>query len=429
MIVMNKSTRHKIIINKKIVKKLFIYLFLFLYIYSPQWIRGKTYLFSSYYWGWVSMVLFLPKLSRIFNDIIIPKELYKKYALPIMGAALYYVFRRISSGQEISFVSIRLIQNLYPFVSLLNMTVVVYMLFEIGYSKKEGICVLINLASIQGIICLLMLAIPSLKNLANRLFINSSSFREGSYILGTRIFGITSDYTYAFPIVHGLLCGISVFIGLKYNKKYFLTAILIFFSVVLNGRTGLLIAIITVLLAAVMNFLDRKVGGRMIIFIFLLPIVVFFMINILQQYVPLVFRFIMRLFIDINGKTGTVDYLLNKGLYFPKGIGLLFGEGHTVFRAEATINGYTATDIGFVNDLFMGGFIFVSLRYGATLLVITKKHLSRTRFDYAIVIMSLTMWILATIKGQASVNSMIIAVLQLLAIMRWILPEEKQNDT
>ena len=45
-------------------------------------------------------------------------------------------------------------------------------------------------------------------------------------------------------------------------------------------------------------------------------------------------------------------------MFFPEGMEFVFGRGHRVYGEAAKQAGYTASDIGFVNDMFMGGLIY-----------------------------------------------------------------------
>ncbi len=412
--------------RRDIIKKILIYVFLFCYIYSPQWIGGQFHIaFSSYYWGWFCFLLFLPIiLANKEVRSFFKNPLYSRYILIILLAAMYYLFRYLLATNDFNFTKTRVLQNCYPIISLINLTVIVFFMKKIGYTKDEGIRVILNLAAIQGVVCALMLMIPSFKNVANILFINSSSFKEGDYILSSRIYGIASDYTYAFPISHGLLCGLSLFVGFNGQKRYIVFSIFILLSVLLNGRTGFLIAIITLLLACVISIKNKRNALTVLVFMLFILLVAVLLVFQLKEIFPNVYTFAFGLFRQISERSGTIKYLFETNFYLPEGLGFIFGEGHMVFGGEAIQYGYMATDIGFVNDMFMGGIIYVFLRYFAVGIIIFGKTKQRKNADIAIIFMAFIMWVLATIKGQSTANAMIIAILQLLFITRIILPDK-----
>lgn len=402
---------------------LFIYGFLFLFIYSPHWIGGFDYVFNTNFWSWFCLLLFIPRLLDIKNEhTFIYSQKVKKYFTCIVSATIYYCFIHIAFMSEFTLKSTRIIQNLFPIISLLVLITIVDKLRKMDFSSIDGIKVLINLASIQGVLCLLMVLIPSLKNIANQLFLNTSYFKEGDYILSTRIYGISSDYTYGFPIVHGLLSGISLYIGLKYDKKYIFNTFLIILSVILNGRTGLLIAIITILLSLVMTFELNRVSIRKLRLIIVLPIIIIIGMKLLQLYLPFVYKFSTSLFTQLYTRNDTVEYLTKSNLFFPNGLYFFFGEGHTVYGSEAARLGYLASDIGFVNDMYMGGVVFTIIRYTAVFhLIITKPY---NRFEHYLIIVTALAWIIANYKGQATANSMLIITIQFLSLCRIQLKKE-----
>lgn len=68
-------------------------------------------------------------------------------------------------------------------------------------------------------------------------------------------------------------------------------------------------------------------------------------------------------------------------LFFPEGSEMIFGEGHRVYPHYGRSKGYNSLDIGYVNDLFMGGLIYTFLLYGTILKFILKKSYKKVDND------------------------------------------------
>ena len=411
---------------KNLLKKVFIYVFLFLYIYSPCWIKGIDFITNRYYWGWVSLLFFYDKVFTLYKKKELSQDkIYIRYIFYILCATIFYGIVHFMLAQNVNIKSLRIFQNLYPIVSLLNLTVIVNIMKKLGYDKIDGVCTLLNLAIFQGVICLLMLILPSLKNYANQLFLNSAKFREGDFILLTRVYGITSDYTYGFPIIQGILCGISVYVGLFFKKKYLFLSILIFLSVILNGRTGLLIAICASFYTFLKGVRLKKINFVIVKRLFYISFVVLVLLNALLEHFPIVMRFASGLFTQISEKSGNINYLFNTNLFLPTGLAIIWGEGHSVYGNDAVTYGYKASDIGFVNDLFMGGIVFLLFRYTAAVIIMNYKNNNIT--DKVISLITLFAWLISCIKGQSTANPMIIACVQYLFVVRYMLEMRDEN--
>lgn len=49
------------------------------------------------------------------------------------------------------------------------------------------------------------------------------------------------------------------------------------------------------------------------------------------------------------------------------------GEGYRVYGEFGLLHGKIPSDIGFVNDMFMGGILYIVLLYGAIIRFVLKK--------------------------------------------------------
>lgn len=415
--------------NRGPFKSLFIHFFVFQLLYSPAWSGNQV--FSQKVWPFITLCLFVPMLLRLAKGHAdaICSQIHQRYYLLIIASMLYYFIISSAAIGRIDLIESRILQNLFPLVSLLNIIALTELMRRLGYTSCEGLSVLVTVATIQGVICCLMLAFPTFGNVAKQMYLQNSNFREGDYILLTRIFGIASDYTYGMPIVNGIVAGLSFFMGINKNSKYFMNTVFILISVITNGRTGVLVALACFIAAFLMspNLANIKVSVIFGISLMIVLLVLFY--RIISNYFPELSRFVNQLFTSLQDGTGNIDYLTNEDhLYLPKGLGLLFGEGHRVYGVEAASKGYKATDIGFVNDLFMGGLFYIVLRYSATCTLIISHGNLDIKFEKYITTILIVMWFIANYKGQASINPSIIIVIQLLFQFRNHLESSFNNE-
>ena len=87
--------------------------------------------------------------------------------------------------------------------------------------------------------------------------------------------------------------------------------------------------------------------------------------NLIKNYYLPTYLWITQSFTEVfawikgGENQGTID-TLSKMLLFPNGWGMVFGEG---FRLYGNSMGYIHSDIGYVNDMFMGGLIYCTILY------------------------------------------------------------------
>ena len=418
------------------IKKVLLFIYLFYILYMPRFFKSDSVLLSNYV---ISIIIssFIILIYILINKRTFFKMLLnKKVALLIFGilmASFYYFIRALIAGIT-DIKELRIIQSLATISFIVHALFFVYKLENEGYNRVDAIGFIIKVVALQGAVCLIMLIIPSTKQIANTLYLNNvSKFTEESYILKTRIYGISSDYTFGMPIIQGISSGICMKLALEDNKKYFKYFPLVFIGALLNGRTGLLLAIITTTISIVyyafkynnvFKFLKYCLIGIISIAI------IFNIISIFNNYVIVFSRALYKelTILVIEGETtGTTDYLLSSHFFLPNGIGLIFGEGYRVFAGGANTLGYSTSDVGYVNDIFMGGLIYAVLLYGTYFKFICVKIKQKgTAIIKLLIIIS---FIIANLKGQALLNSTYVFYVLYISICCMFLNDENSEKT
>ncbi len=250
---------------------------------------------------------------------------------------------------------------------------------------------------IQFVLAIVALMIPAVKDW----FIDVIYANTGAYYLGIqwlmlrRGFGFTNSFVDSFGFGMGIIAALPLFFIKKNRLKilYFIPCA-IFVSLV-NVRTGLIMSAIGLVFALpiVIKILIKEklrlvaaAAGAIVVLVGLFGLV--------QVRNPVTISWILG---DIASFTeqdiqsppkqddsseetpedpdageqdpnlsgainSTADNLFSEGFWnFPTGVSLVFGTGHTIYEAE----GYAHSDVGYVNDLWMGGIVGSVLLYAA----------------------------------------------------------------
>jgi len=287
----------------------------------------------------------------------------------ILISSIYFLLRAF-----INYNDLRIIQNSFIIIQIIHVIFLIDLMENFGYKRDNMINVLLKLGSLQGIICILMLIVPNFRQLALNLYYLGRE--ENIFISQMRIYGISGDYTFFTPIYHGMLASVAFFYATFKNRRYFVYIPFILVSVFLNGRFGLLIFLTGIFTLLVYLFYKKKVSIKLAKYLFLLIILIIVFFSLLHSLTPHTYDWIISGFEELlnliiyNERTGNVQ-ILHDMLFFPNGAGLIFGEGHRVFGSNS---GYPySSDIGYVNDLFMGGLIYVFILYGTIFKFLLKK--------------------------------------------------------
>ena len=174
-----------------------------------------------------------------------------------------------------------------------------------------------------------------------------------------RSFGLAEGLTASYGIIQGVIA-VLCFFKTREKSRYIIPIPFIIISILVNTRTGILpvLFFLPVLLSSMLK--NKKV---MLGFLIILIFVFLFLKGDLSDYketldwITTFFESIMNLL--YGEKTDAFDTLTGSDLFFPDSTtGFLFGEGRSVFWGR---QGSEASDIGFVNQLFKGGLLYVLL--------------------------------------------------------------------
>ncbi len=354
-------------------------------------------------------------------------------------ASIYFALRAISYGVSISnILNLRLIQSNFPIIYLLHCIILVDQLKKLEYNTNDIIKFFINVGVIQSIICILMALSGTLHNIA--LYIYYLDRPYNAFVSSTRVFGLTSDYTFGLQITTGLFAGfvfIYAFIQ-KQSKLYFYIPILLV-ATVLNGRLGIVIfmlSFIVLLISSLKNKENLKRILKMGIILLFMFLCLLFILRIINSnaYNFVIWAINDTINLVVKGElSGNYHVLFNQMLFLPKKIfQIIFGTGGRVIGKQGILLGYSSSDIGYVNDIFMGGIVYCALLYiPISMLILSKYKNTKSKnniLNKAVSIYLLLSFFIINFKGEIMRNAPILISIFLLKSILMNFESEKQKD-
>lgn len=381
--------------------------YIFMVVYAPAVGPDPAFLKFAMLIG-VPLVLSLHYAAARFHVVneMLGSPGARSLMLGVGGGALYVVCVIVFNGRPIdNFSDTRFVQNCLPILVLVNAALIVDLLRRRGFSKAKSFELLLWLGSFQGVVAILGVISPAVKELSNQLYNAGGASNE--FVEASRIYGWSSDFTYGTPIYHGALAGLAVHAMATRGAKYYLHLPLILTVVFLNGRTGLLVFALVAFLSIFIVHIRKAnvvglvgalagIGGAMWVGL-----------DLIERYVPKNFKWVNSFFVDtdnlINNGTATGNYtvLTREILFVPDGMGLFFGQGVRLYEGATG----SRTDIGFTNDLFAGGLLYWALAYGGILLFIYARGVDRV-----LSLLLLGVCVVANLKGEFLHSSVILFI-------------------
>ncbi|MEG0285082.1 MAG: hypothetical protein RR494_02425 [Vagococcus sp.] len=398
-------------VSKKNIQYLFYFILTFYFIYTPEFFLAygipiKSQMVTYMASGIIILKIIFHKILNRKMHIVWEKNEYL-FLLGIILSAIYFELVALFNYENTRF-----LQNTYILFQVMVLLFIFSRLDLIGLNREKKLFFIFNITLVQSFFVMLSLIFPTMKNLSLKLYYLGRP--ENIFISKMRIFGISGDYTFFTPIFHGLLISVAVYLVMFEKKKKFLFFIpFLILSTIVNGRTGIYIAIINIIIMCLIYLIVNFTKFYKIILassgIVTLLIFFLFIISLISKptydWFVQSFTDLKRLFLD-GEKEGTIE-ILSDMIYFPEGWKLIFGEG---FRLYGNRDGGVNSDIGYVNDLFMGGIIYCTILYTTIINYIfkfkSKKIGSVSKITISLVF--LTTIVIGNFKGEASRSGLIL---------------------
>ena len=390
-------------LTRQYILKPLLYIYIFYVVYTP--IFGSGVIFDKYIvLSILALIMLLPYLLR--RDQSILKILGHRNVILLMfvvfSLSLYPIFIQTINNIPInSIADLRIVQNNLINILIIHAAIIVDKLRKFGCSKAQGFEILLKFGMLQGVLCILGLFLPGIKSIFISLYQAGGGFNQ--FVIDTRIFGIASDYTFGTPIYHGLIAGLAVYFALKHSiRRYYLYVPFILLATFLNGRTGILVFLLTTT-ASIFYVYARR--SRLVNAFFAFGVVIALLAGLLAgmaRFAPNAYNFIDSFIEDTKNLlekhelTGNYEVLYETSKVMPKNEKLLFGEGYRIYDTQGAQRAGGRSDVGYINDLFVGGIFYIIVLYSATF----SFMMHRARKEAFIFLLIIFVMLIINIKGE-----------------------------
>lgn len=390
-------------LTRQYILKPLLYIYIFYVVYTP--IFGSGVIFDKYIvLSILALIMLLPYLLR--QDQSILKILGHRNVILLMfvvfSLSLYSIFIQTINNIPInSIADLRIVQNNLINILIIHAAIIIDKMRKFGYTRAQGFEILLKFGALQGILCIFGLLLPAVKDVFIGLYQAGGGFNQ--FVIDTRIFGISSDYTFGTPIYHGLIAGLAVYFALKDRiRRYYLYVPFILLVTFLNGRTGILVFLVT---AAASIFYIYAKRSRLINAFIAFGVVIALLVGLLAgvaRFAPNAYNFIDSFIEDTKNLlekhelTGNYEVLYETSKIMPKNEKLLFGEGYRIYDAQGAQRAGGRSDVGYINDLFIGGIFYIIVLYSATFSFM-MHHERKEAFIFLLIIFVI---LIVNIKGE-----------------------------
>ncbi len=384
---------------KNKIKQVLIIILIFLFIYTPPIFSFNVLHLIAFF----SYMVFL--LNKKYRKTFIIFIKIKKVSLFL----LYILFSVFLLGTIILLTTqkfIYLYNIVIIFLELLPISVLIAIfLKKNNYKTNDVLHLIISAGMLQALLSILTFVSPNFKSIIIDTFYGSyNDLSTMAYWVQYRVFGLSNGMMFAMPVTQGFLASLAFVAGLKISVKYYWYIPFLLFSAVINGRIGIVIFLINIIIVLFLNISKWKlsdVSKVVMIGIILALFIPQFLLSI-ESKSSTTFQWI------VDGYNETINFFkgestgyygaLNNMIFFPDSVTLVFGSGQDFFNQR--FQSYS-TDVGYINDLFLGGVFYVIMFYISILYYFFVKKKRGTWYYKFLPYMMIITMLVTNIKGYA----------------------------
>lgn len=378
-----------------------IYIYAFYIIYRPNlsvWVGNISILYL------LTVIIYLllffrhrSKIIKVFNNRYIGS-----LTLFVIISLIYLLIFSLILNQTFNSYGVRVLINIL-FIVFPNVLFISLELLNKNYSLQDFIQFILNIGLIQSFIAIIMFFSPELRSIAMESYLASAQSKTEA-IFNYRIYGFSSDYTFSMQLFQGFLIGIAFICTVFISKKFILYIPFFVISSIFNGRSGVIISLISILIVFILIFIKKRNFKSMVLTI-IIPLISIILFQMIMKFTQLfsksTYGWINRLIYEteqfLKGNlVGTYRALFDDMLFFPKGVELIVGTGERVFGSNIA---NLQSDIGYVNDIFIGGILFLVIFYVPFFWFLLAKH-NTDYFNFAISLFSIIFILISNYKGE-----------------------------
>lgn len=235
------------------------------------------------------------------------------------------------------------------------------------YTLKDWLEIFLWTGLIQSVIAILALIFPNFQQILINRIVSLGYSEIWLELTNIRLFGFSDSLTFATPVIQAALSIVSLFMAFEYDKKYFFFVPFLMLSSIINARTSFVVLIIGILMLIISYSKNNKQIIRLVLILIGGAIVIVGFNKVISSIFPDVYQWLSTGVEEIIGffsgnvEEGYFSYLFDKNNY-PLPDNILFGEGTRALKGISI-----SSDIGYINDLWLGGLIYLVIMYSLTL--------------------------------------------------------------
>ena len=384
------------------IRKVFIFvsitLFMFLLLYYPPIIGINTLhllaLFSYFY-------LFTKKYIR--KKIV---RIIKEFSIPVILILIVLFLNSVLIWNNPTI-------DIGLFVMAFETIPITIVISKIKTEKLSEYCfidMLIIVALIQASIAFFAFLIPSFHSLIIGKYLSYGFNDIIGKMAGWRMYGYSYTMAYAMPIVQAIIASISIYKGMKAGCRYFVAAIVIFLSAIINARVSIVIFFIgsmgAILFANRVNVKNiLKILAILVMSLFILEKGFTYLANSESDTSIWITNGIEDIKAFFTGDSLAQDsyfaYATNDDKYrLPDSIGgIIFGTGNITTRGNMDFQ----SDVGYINDIWYCGLIYVILIFYFYISKLMKLFIFLNKnynVSYLLFYVALIILLASNIKGR-----------------------------
>lgn len=424
-------------IRKKSIDKIMWSIFLFILIFNPPIVPHANLFLAA-----ISILVLLAKYRNSINNILKKSEI--NYWC--FGAVILFMYVLIVPFT----VSLMLndIVNISHYVSLFNRfavlfftivpccTLLISMLDAKGYDYHFFLQTSVTAGLIEGFFVILTFFSPTAKSVFISLMAKNapSELYHNVWYITVRSYGFAGTLVDLFGLGIAVIAGISFFYGVIYQQRYIIYSILILIGAVLNARTGVVLYLISVPFGIILFFRQRHIRTIFktiwgIIIILFISIGIFKIVSINAATRGWIWSLVnsIKNTIRTQSMQGAMGKLFNQNYWeMPDIFRAIIGTAHSKYAAE----GYSHSDVGYINDIWFCGFIGCCILYGnlIKLLFNIYKNRKNVMFRFCAIHLMLCFFIFNVKACAYGYNPGMAAILTIVFTLNYYVMKDKQNN-
>jgi len=260
---------------------------------------------------------------------------------------------------------------IYWLIDIIPFSIFITLYLRINKMTNSFINIIISAGMIQAVLVVLSF----LFNDIQVFFISRMiDYGYGTEIesLSFRMYGFASNLTFSSSILLSVIGLITMWFALNKDNKYYICTLLLFYASIVNSRTSIVIIVAGIILLFIHKISIKKII-KIIVFT-LVSVLLFVIISDLIRSISYeTYRWLeigIEDLLDLLFNNSNIDnnefsyfnYLFsNDRWYVPSDVSILYGSGIRPFY-DSILD--FKTDIGYINDLWLGGIVYIISLYG-----------------------------------------------------------------